>query len=222
MHGWAPLRRPLLLALALLALLPVMTALGTGRTEPGADPETNSGSGLAADSATLTGAAEYQVALTDAADLYAMNCSVCHGPTGGGLAEARLVFPPEERHCTRCHKPNNPVVQPLTRPFVDNDMFPVGEAPALRAVAPPSAGAEPEGAAGGRQALPHTPGAPLAAVAPPEALFAYVKATMPRYDPGRHTDAEYWLLAAHLFDLNGRSTEAANAVAAAVATGWTP
>ena len=73
--------------------------------------------------AAATSDATVDAALAAGRSLYAFDCSVCHGPTGGGLEEARLAFPPEHRRCTRCHKPNNPVVMPLDRPFVDNDMF---------------------------------------------------------------------------------------------------
>lgn len=153
-------------------------------------------------------------ALSDAAALYALNCSVCHGPTGGGLEEARLVFPPEERHCTRCHKPNNPVVQPLSRPFIDNDMFPVGQPPAL--VAAPAATGAGDGSVGA------TAAPAMAAVATPAALHAYLKATMPRYEPGRHSDAEYWLFVAHLLELNGRHDAVRQATEAAFEAGWRP
>lgn len=178
-----------------MASLPGLTALGTGSASSPAGP----GDAVALEGAALEGAA-----------LYALNCSVCHGPTGGGLAEARLVFPPDERNCSRCHKANNPVVQPLTRPFVDNDMFPVGDPPAL--VAPDHA------AMGSNQAAP----LPLAAAAAPEALYAYLRATMPRYDPGRQTDEEYWLLTAHLLRMNGRQDAAADATSRAASAGLSP
>lgn len=182
------LRRTLQLSLFVVALAPALTALGGASTE---------GAPLAD-------------ALADAQALYAMNCSVCHGPTGGGLAEARLVFPPVDRNCTHCHKPNNPVVQPLTKPFVDNDMFPVGDPPPLRPTDHPAQSAEAAEAGSGV----------MASVTSPEALFAYVKATMPRYDPGRHSDAEYWLLTAHLLNFNGRAAAVDEAVARAVSAGW--
>jgi mono/diheme cytochrome c family protein len=182
------LRRTLQLSLFAVALAPALTALGGGSTE---------GAPLAA-------------ALADAQALYAMNCSVCHGPTGGGLAEARLVFPPVDRNCSHCHKSSNPVVQPLTKPFVDNNMFPVGNPPPLRTTAPQEQRGE---------ATAAVPGV-MASVTSPEALFAYVKATMPRYDPGRHSDAEYWLLTAHLLNLNGRAAAVDEAVARAVSAGW--
>src|SRR5690606_18357820 len=44
--------------------------------------------------------------LTAGAEAYALRCAVCHGSTGGGIEEARLAFPPDERRCTRCHRPS--------------------------------------------------------------------------------------------------------------------
>lgn len=126
--------------------------------------------------------------LAAAAELYAWNCAVCHGKTGGGLEEAKLAFPADHRICTRCHRPSNRVVQPLDQPFIGNDMFSIGEPPALH----------------GRDS-----GRALAAVAEPAALHAYIMATMPRYDPGRLSDEEYWALTALLLHLNGREEEAA-------------
>lgn len=146
-------------------------------------------------------AATFSAAVREGAAVYAYNCSVCHGPAGGGLAEARLAFPPGERHCSRCHKPNNPVVWPLSRPIVDNDMFSIGTPPALHA-----------GGGGGTL--------PLAASASPETLFAYLRATMPRYHPGRQSDVEYWLLTVFLLQMNERGTEAQAAAASATAAGW--
>ncbi len=125
--------------------------------------------------------------LAAGSEAYAWNCAVCHGAQGGGIAEARLAFPPDERRCTRCHRPANPAVQPLDRPFRDNDMFSLGEPPALHPTAERPA--------------------PLAAVASPEALHAYLAEAMPRYDPGRLSDGEYWALTAFLLDLNGRVDE---------------
>jgi mono/diheme cytochrome c family protein len=118
-------------------------------------------------------------------DLYALNCAVCHGRTGGGIDEAKLAFPADHRNCTRCHRPSNRVVQPLTQPFEDNNMFSIGEPPALRAL--PDA----------------VPG--LAAIADPSALLAYVSATMPRYDPGRMKPDEYTAVTAYLLALNDRT-----------------
>lgn len=127
--------------------------------------------------------------LAQGQELYLLNCAVCHGRTGGGIAEAKLAFPADHRNCTRCHRPTNRVVQPLTQPFEDNNMFSIGEPPALHAV--PDAGPT------------------LAAVADPSALLAYVSATMPRYDPGRMTPEEYTAIAAYLLALNGRTDDIA-------------
>ncbi len=198
------MRRPLLLALAFLALAPVMFALGS---DPQARP------GLSAE-AELEG--ELERALEDAAGVYAFNCAVCHGATGGGLAEAKLAFPADHRNCTRCHKQGNPVVMPLNQPIMDNNMFPIGDPPALHALGVDEP-TKPAGEAGTAPAR-----APLAAVAAPEALHAYIKATMPRYHPGKLSDAEYWLISAHLLSLNGRGEEAAAALSTAVQAGWSP
>lgn len=125
-------------------------------------------------------------------EVYALNCAVCHGATGGGLSEAKLAFPADHRNCTRCHRPNNRVVQPLTQPFEDNNMFSIGDPPALH----------------GLHALTEAalPAATLAAAADPLAVLAYVSATMPRYDPGRLTSGEYVAVTAHLLALNGRDS----------------
>lgn len=167
------------MTLALLGLLPAVAAVGGAPHGP---------------ASTLTAAVQ------EGAALYAYNCAVCHGSKGGGLAEARLAFPPGERHCVRCHKPNNPVVWPLSRPIVDNDMFSIGVPPALHAT--------------------QDARAPLAAVAAPEALFTYLRATMPRYHPGRQTEAEYWLLTAFLLQMNERAGAAQAAADWAAAAGW--
>lgn len=126
--------------------------------------------------------------LTWGQELYALNCAVCHGRTGGGLTEAKLAFPEDHRNCTRCHRSNNRVVQPLTEPFEDNNMFSIGDPPPLRPL---------QAAVSGR----------LAAVAHPSAILAYLAATMPRYDPGRLTREEYVAITAHLLFLNDRGAE---------------
>lgn len=122
-------------------------------------------------------------------DLYALNCAVCHGKTGGGLVEAKQAFPEDHRNCTRCHRPTNRVVQPLTEPFEDNNMFSIGDPPALHPMAAGDGG--------------------LATAASPTAILAYVAATMPRYDPGRLSADEYVALTAHLLALNGRTGDIA-------------
>lgn len=97
-------------------------------------------------------------------DLYERRCSVCHGPTGLGLEEARGAFPESHRRCTQCHKSGGPKL--LFFPFQDNNMFDVGQAPALRG----------EGT--------------LSAFGDSKALSAYIQAAMPRHAPGSLSDAE--------------------------------
>lgn len=160
---------------------------------------------LAAAQPSSPAPAEPGAYLTAAEELYAWNCAVCHGATGGGLEEAKLAFPEDHRDCTRCHRPSNRVVQPLDQPFNDHDMFSLGTPPALHAELPTAAAS---GATG----------APLASVAPPAALHAYIAQTMPRYDPGRLSDDDYWALTAFLLELNGRH-DAAEEIAATRSAG---
>lgn len=179
------MRRLLAAALVAAAALP-LTLVGAALATSGGGAVAAPASGAVPDPAQAQDPAVAAL-LTAGAEAYALRCAVCHGSTGGGIEEARLAFPPDERRCTRCHRPSNPVVQPLDQPFADNDMFSIGEPPPLHATA-------------------ERPGG-MAAAAAPEALFAYVKATMPRYDPGRLGDDAYWALTAHLLALNGRSAE---------------
>lgn len=115
------------------------------------------------------------------AALFDRNCAVCHGDSGLGLQEARAAFPQDHRHCTRCHKPNNPVVMSLEQVHEegrDHDLFPIGDPPPLRG----------EGA--------------LASLRTPTALFHYTRATMPRYRPGTMRDEEYLDVTAFLAYVN--------------------
>jgi hypothetical protein len=102
------------------------------------------------------------------AAIYDWNCAVCHGDTGLGYAEARLAFPADHRTCTRCHRRDNAREMSFeemnARP---HDLFDVGDPPAIRG----------DGA--------------LAGFASDAALFAYTRATMPRYQPGRLGDDDY-------------------------------
>jgi len=106
---------------------------------------------------------------------YDQNCSVCHGDTGLGYEEARLAFPADHRTCTRCHRPGN--VREMSFATMmerQHDLFDLGMPPALRG-----------------------PGT-LSAFASDEVLFAYTRATMPRYQPGRLDDASYTDLVAFM------------------------
>ncbi len=133
---------------------------------------------------TLSLALAYQGTNADAeetqsargAALYHLRCSVCHGATGQGLAEARLAFPEDHRRCSRCHKEGNPVL--MANPFIDNNMFDIGDAPALV----------------GEDKMAAFPNAAV--------LQSYIRAEMPRHAPGSLADAEYWDITAHLLALN--------------------
>lgn len=117
-----------------------------------------------------TALAEHPDVYASGASLYRWHCAVCHGETGAGLAEAKLLFPPGDRACTRCHKTGNPVVMPLEQMLGENQMFPIGDPSPLSLLH-------------GSNGLPAFPSG--------EALFQYVRATMPRYYPNSLTENEY-------------------------------
>ena len=116
------------------------------------------------------------------ADLYFDNCSVCHGDTALGLAEAKTTFPEEHRKCTRCHRPGNSKLVNWDN-IQDNNMFDLGQPTALR----------------GEQALTTFPNAGV--------LYSYIKSTMPRYEPGYLEDKEYLDITAFLVHINGALPE---------------
>ena len=112
------------------------------------------------------------------AELFDYHCADCHGDTAAGFAEAKLAFPEDHQHCTRCHKPNNTKIM-ANMPITPDNAFNVGEPSTLR----------------GEGALQTFPNA--------AALHAYMRGTMPRYEPGRLSDEEYWALTAFLLSLHG-------------------
>jgi len=184
------------------ALLP-FALVAAGEAAPKAGTDTMTAGGAA------NGSATYESLLAWGQELYALNCAVCHGKTGGGLVEAKLAFPADHRNCTRCHRPNNRVVQPLSQPFEDNNMFSIGEPPALHSLPGAVDGLAAGGLANGGPAAGGLVAGGLVAVAQPAVILAYVTATMPRYDPGRLTRDEYVAITAHLLALNGRADEIA-------------
>lgn len=183
------MRRLMLVALAAAPLLVVGATVGRAASHDTDRADAR----RAAESAQASASVETATleVLRAGEELFAANCAVCHGASGGGISEARLAFPPDHRHCTRCHKPNNQVVMPLSQMVNDHDMFSIGRPPRLR-------------------------GEGMSVTAPPQALFAYVRATMPRYEPGRLSDTDYWKIVAFLTDLNQRDDATAAAVDAAV------
>jgi mono/diheme cytochrome c family protein len=117
--------------------------------------------------------------LARGADVYAFSCTTCHGASGRGFAEARAAFPADHYQCQRCHMPLNPPVMTPLQIEQTQSVFSLGEAPPLADA----------------QALVRFGTA--------EALFAYVRATMPRWDPGRLDDAAYLDVTAFVLDLAG-------------------
>jgi|GEM_PF-773646 len=98
---------------------------------------------------------------------YAFSCTTCHGATGSGFAEARSAFPDDHYHCTRCHVPGNPAVMTQAQIDQTQSVFSLGDAPPLN---------DPDALARYGNGL---------------GLYSYVRATMPRWDPGRLSDDAY-------------------------------
>lgn len=113
------------------------------------------------------------------AALYEFHCSTCHGPTGLGLPESRERFPDDHRQCSRCHNPRNPAVM-----YED----PAGGSLAVFSLGEPTPLADPAYLA----RFPHL-----------AALEAYVRAAMPRWDPGKLTVEEARLVALYSLHLSG-------------------
>ena len=112
------------------------------------------------------------------AELFDYHCADCHGDTALGFEEAKSAFPEDHRHCTRCHKPNSPKLR-ANMAITPDSSFDIGDPAALR----------------GEGTLQTFPNA--------AALHAYMRGTMPRYEPGRLSDEEYWALTAFLLSLHG-------------------
>ncbi|MBX3144081.1 MAG: hypothetical protein KF813_10020 [Trueperaceae bacterium] len=113
------------------------------------------------------------------AALYEFHCSTCHGPTGLGLPESRERFPDDHKQCSRCHNPRNPAVM-----YED----PAGNSLAVFSLGEPTPLADPAYLA----KFPHL-----------AALEAYVRAAMPRWDPGKLTLEETRLVALFSLHLSG-------------------
>ena len=111
--------------------------------------------------------------------VYAFHCTTCHGATGQGFEEARSVFPDDHYHCIRCHAPANPPV--MTQAEIDRtqSVFSLGNAPGL-------ADAE-----------------ALARFGSAAGLHGYVRATMPRWNPGSLDDDEFLDVTAFVLHLAG-------------------
>ena len=120
--------------------------------------------------------------ITQGAELYDWHCAVCHGDSALGFAEAKSAFPEDHQHCTRCHRSNNPKIM-AKMSITPKNSFALGDPPALQGE-------------GTLQAFPNA-----------AALHTYIRATMPRYEPGRLSDEEYWAITAFLLALHGPSPD---------------
>ncbi|MCA9835335.1 MAG: c-type cytochrome [Trueperaceae bacterium] len=112
------------------------------------------------------------------AKVYDLVCSDCHGDSGLGIAEGRLSFLPEHQKCEKCHKGFNASTKKDVE-LSERNSFNIGTPPALR----------------GEGALSHFNNAAV--------LYAYIRAAMPRYEPGMLSDQEYLDITAFLVALNG-------------------
>jgi len=125
------------------------------------------------------GAADAAAAAARAAASYAFSCAVCHGATGRGFAEAVMAFPDDYRDCARCHHPQNAPQMPGSEIMGSVMAFSLGDPPTL---------ADPER---------------LARFGTAAGLLGYVRATMPRWSPGRLDDEAYLDVTAHLLRMVG-------------------
>ena len=112
------------------------------------------------------------------AETYDLVCSDCHGDSGLGIAEGRLSFDPEHQRCEKCHRTFNAPTKANVR-LSEKNSFNIGEPPALH----------------GEGVLAHFANAAT--------LHAYIRAAMPRYDPGVLSEDEYLDITAFLLELNG-------------------
>lgn len=163
-------------ALAVAAALPAAGLVAGPAARADAPNEAAAGTGGAGSDAGVAGR---PAAPADGAAVYAFACAVCHGATGQGIDEAVLAFPPDYRDCARCHHPQNAPQMPGSEILGSVMAFSLGDPPPL---------ADPE-----RLARFGTVGA----------LYAYVRATMPRWDPGRLDDDAYRAVTEHLLRLAG-------------------
>jgi cytochrome c len=111
------------------------------------------------------------------AEVYDLICSNCHGNTGLGIEEGRAEFLPEHQRCEKCHRPNNAPTKANVE-ISEKNSFNIGIPPALH----------------GESLLSKFGNA--------AGLNAYLKAAMPRYEPGKLTGQEYLDITAFLLALN--------------------
>lgn len=110
-------------------------------------------------------------------EAYDFHCTTCHGATGAGFAEARAAFPADHYDCSRCHGPGNPPVMSRSQIEATQTVFSLGRAPALDA------------------------GSTIDRFGSADRFFAHVRATMPRWSPGRLDDETYLDLVVYVLSL---------------------
>ena len=117
--------------------------------------------------------------VTRGAEVYDLVCSDCHGDTGLGIEEGRLSFLPEHQRCEKCHKAFNAKTKRDVE-ISERNSFNLGNPPALR----------------GANILEHFGNAAV--------LYTYIRAAMPRYDPGALSEQDYLDITAFLLELNNK------------------
>ena len=169
-------RRARLLASASSFLLLAMVVAAATAGEPS---NTSEGGTVTSADVAAEGVHAAEAQLGRGAEIYAFSCTTCHGATGAGFAEARAAFPADHYDCIRCHGPRNPPQMTPQQIEVSQSVFSLG-------VAPPLADAD-----------------ALARFGTAQALYAYIRATMPRWDPGRLADDAYLDVTAFVLYLAG-------------------
>ncbi len=117
--------------------------------------------------------------IQNGARVYNLVCADCHGDTGLGIAEGIQGFHPEHQYCQRCHKTFNAPTKAMTR-LSQRNSFSLGVPPALR----------------DENSISKFQNAAV--------YHDFIKATMPRYDPGALSEQEYWDITAFLIALNNK------------------
>lgn len=172
--------RRILLVVALLFPLTLLLWAASQNPRVNDEVDTEAGARIAALNAerdALIAGASDQV--RSGAEHYDLVCAACHGDTGLGYAEAVIPFPASHQRCSRCHLDTNPD-RMVDMTITEINSFHLGDPPALRG--PGTLGSFPDGGA----------------------LHAYIRATMPRYDPGGLDDEIYLDLTVFLLALRGQ------------------
>jgi cytochrome c len=112
------------------------------------------------------------------AEVYDLVCSNCHGNTGLGIEEGRAEFLLEHQRCEKCHRPFNASTLANVE-ISEKNSFNIGMPPALHS------------------------DEMLTKFGSAAVLYAYIRAAMPRHDPGVLSEQEYLDITAFLLALNG-------------------